>query len=184
MTIDDVTTAKIKELLKKNPNACFSPFQNKIYMPKDNKLAPAVFHEIGHAMDHNKGIFLRGVNYLRHGITITKLPLVLLAVALFKHKKAEGEKPKGTWDKATTFIKENIGKLIFASMLPMYINEIMASVHGNRLASKHLSPELLKKVNLTNRYSKLSYTVVLLVTTLMGMLAVKIKDKIAQPDIK
>ena len=103
---------------------------------------------------------------------------------IIKNKKAEGEQPKGFWDKTTTFIKNNAGKLTFATTLPMIFEEAIASFKGESFAKKLLSPELFKKVKLQNRTGLLSYIALGIFSGISAMLAVKVRDRIAQPDVK
>ena len=108
-------------------------------------------------------------------------PLAIGAIAIFKRKKAEGEETNGVFDKVTTFIKNNAGKLTLASMLPMVAEELKASARGNALAKKILSPELAKKVVKANRWGALSYIATAGVTALAVCLGSKIRDAIAGP---
>ncbi|MDD3436331.1 MAG: hypothetical protein PHC64_04165, partial [Candidatus Gastranaerophilales bacterium] len=101
----------------------------------------------------------------------------------WKTKKAPNQEPKSTTDKTTTFIKENAGKLTFATFIPMLLEEGLASIKGNNFAKKVLSLELAKKVSKTNALGFLTY---LGLTTLLSLgiyLGTKVKDAIAKPEL-
>lgn len=133
----------IRDVLKGQNALC--TFKTKRIFVDQNKLAIAAFHEMGHAM-----------NSISSAKILQKLhiPGLLIAgvagsIGIFKRKKADGEKPKNTVDKITTFIKNNAGKLVALGTLPMLIEETMASVKGAKLAKEFLTPELYK---LTKKY--------------------------------
>lgn len=201
---------KIRIILKElNPvrmsgrgkNAFFNTQNNEILAV--DKMALSQFHEIGHAM--NK--FGKGGNFLQNirqdlisqkqmakafGQAI-KIPLVgkiaagiaatIALVGIFKNKKAEGEKPKGFFDKTTTFIKNNVGKLTFLTMLPMVLEEGLASFKGEKAVKGLINKDLFKKVKLTNRLGLATYAIAAAATGIGAYMASKIRDKIAQPNL-
>lgn len=156
-------------------NACYTFGAKKIIMP-EKKLGLAVFHEAGHAMNANLSKFGKILQKCRP-MTILALPVAM--IALFKTKKAEGEEPKNGLDKATTFVKNNAGKLTFAAFLPMVLEEGLASLKGNNYAKKLLSPELAKKVAKTNALGFASYLALATTSALGICLGTKVKDAIA-----
>ena len=101
------------------------------------------------------------------------------AIALFKAPKAEGEKPEGFFDKTTTFIKNNVGKLTFAAMMPMVIEEGLASGRAAKWAKKLLSPELAKKVNKANAFGFASYILLAVATGIGALAASSVRDRLA-----
>ena len=174
----------IKEFLSKNvvsqiedgANALYAVSAKKIIMPEGGKLGLALFHEAGHAMNANLSKFGKVLQKCRP-LTLLAIPISL--IALLKTKKAPDEQPKNKLDKATTFIKNNAGKLTFAAFLPAILEEGLASLKGNKFAKQLLSPDLAKKVAKTNA---LGFTSYLLAATLsaVGLYAgVKVKDAIA-----
>ena len=173
--------------IDKGCNACFIPPQfnmpaeiaNKIIIPEGKDLVLSQFHEIGHALNHNFGRASKLLQKMRMPV-LAALPVIAL-VALFKHKKAEGEKPQGFFDKVTTFIKNHAGKLTFTAMIPIVAEEALASFRGEKLAKELLSPELLKKVKLNNRLALLTYAGFAVASAIGIALGVKVKDAIAQP---
>ena len=143
-----------KNMIKEGFNAGFSPQINSV-MINTEKMGLTGFHEIGHSINFNNSKFWKAMQITR----FASLPMVglLSMIALCKRKKAEGEEPKGIIDKTTTFIKNNVGKLSFAAMVPMIAEEIKASQRGNKLAKELLKPELYEKVVKSNKYGALSY---------------------------
>lgn len=104
--------------------AFFLDGSNRIILKKKN-MGTAGFHEIGHAINRNSSKFWKTLQNLRMpGMYATG---VILLTALLKRKKADGEEPKGFFDKTTTFIKENAGKLSILAGLPMLAEELKAS---------------------------------------------------------
>ena len=189
-------------------NAAFDFAANEVLC--GNKMPLAQFHELGHAMNFHKlggfmgkfgnilqnlrlDLFPARMKELGAGIT-KKFPIAAAAlaltgaaisyIALFKNKKATDEKPVGFWDKTTTFIKNNAGKLTFATMLPMVLEEGLASLQGQKLAKKLLSPELFKKVIKSNAIGFSTYLLAAVGAGVAMRLAVKVRDKIAQPNLK
>lgn len=164
--------------IPRNRNAGFNMLNNEIYLRK-GQMATAGFHEIGHAINKNSSKFWKAMQILRlPGQIITG---VILLTALFKRKKADGEEPKDVFDKSTTFVKNNAGKLTLLVSAPMLAEELKASARGNELAKQVLSPELYKKVLKTNKYSAIIYASGFVLTGLAAYLASKVRDAIAKP---
>ena len=103
--------------------------------------------------------------------------------SIVKKKKPEGEKPKNIWDRFTTFIKNNCGKLMFLSMVPTIAEEGLASVNAHKLGKKVLSPDMLKKMNGLNLKAWGSYLLGATVMSVCGALAVWVKDRVTQPEL-
>ena len=102
-------------------------------------------------------------------------------IAICKRPKAEGEHPKGFFDKATTFIKNNVGKLSFAAMLPIVAEEAIATMRGNKLAKQLLSPENFKKVAKCNMYGAATYVLSAVAMGVGAWAANKVADKFLAP---
>lgn len=136
------------------------------------------FHEMGHALNKYTliGKLLQKSRFLC-GITSA----FAIYTAIFKRKKAEGEEPKGIFDKATTFIKEHAGKIAFLSMLPVVAEETMASVKGAKLAKGLLSPELYKNLNKMNAKAGLTYLGAAVGMGLAAYIGKTVRDAIAGP---
>ncbi len=149
--------AFLLEQLKSGKNAAFMPRANKILMPNKD-MALAFFHEAGHAMNKNVGVFGKLLEKSR-SLSLLTGPIALIGI--YKSNKKEGEKPKGPVDKVTTFIKDNAGKLTFLTLLPIVLEEGLASKKGNDYAKKLLDPSLAKKVAKANKYGFMTYLTLL-----------------------
>lgn len=171
--IETLVKRKFKDIFDGNQSCYIDKFK-KIILPEKG-LSLLFFHEAGHAMNYNFskiGKLLKNCRYLEFFIA----PIAL--IALFKDKKDPDEKPKNNFDKATTFIKNNAGKLTFAAFLPKLIDEGLASIKGYNLAKKALSPELVKKVAKTNILAFLTYLSSAVFGSLGIYLSVKVRDKL------
>ena len=140
------------------------------------KLSLAGFHEAGHAMNANLSKVGR---FLQNCRKAPLLSMPIAAIALLKTKKAPGEEPTSKTDKATTFIKENAGKLTFAAWLPVLAEEGLATLKGNKFAKQLLNPELAKKVVKTNAYGYSSYLLAAVLSGVGICAGTKVKDAIA-----
>lgn len=175
--IKDFYVKIYKDLLEKGVNAFYSPLHKKVVIP-EKKLCLAPFHEIGHAANHNLSTLC---NTLQKTRILSKLVLPITLVAYFKTTKAKGEKPKSKTDKATTFIKDNAGKLVFLALVPMLIEEKIASIKGNSYAKRFLSPKVAKQVSKTNSLAYLTYLSYSILMSVGLALGIKVKDSIAKP---
>lgn len=144
-----------------------------------DKLGASAFHEMGHAINHNQNLFWKIMQHSRMPAQISGAAIGL--TALLKRKKMEGEKPVGTFDKVTTFIKDNVGKLVLATSVPIFSEELMATYRGNKMAKKLLSPEMFSKVKNLNKFGAISYISAALIGTGAAYAASKTRDKIAKP---
>lgn len=171
------TTRKMTGTLLSGKNAVYLFKSKKIIVPKKQKLVLATFHEAGHAMNANLSKIGKLLQKCRASFLLA-LPIAL--IALLKTQKAPGEEPKNGLDKTTTFIKNNAGKLAFATFLPMIIEEGLASIKGHKFAKQLLSPELAKKVAKINAIGFSSYMITATLTGLSIYLGTKVKDAIAK----
>lgn len=169
----------VHSTLKSGENAFYTPKSNKIIMP-EKELSLALFHEAGHATNQNLSTIGKMLQKCR-GLIILALPIGM--IALWKTKKAPNQEPKSTTDKTTTFIKENAGKLTFATFIPRLLEEGLASIKGNNFAKKVLSPELAKKVSKTNALGFSTYIGFAALSSLGIYLGTKVKDAIAKPKL-
>ena len=156
-------------------NAAYIFKNKKLLMPEGKGLSWAVFHEAGHAMNAN---FSKVGRILQKSRPLMLLAVPIALIALLKNKKPDGVKPEGTLDKTTTFIKENAGKLTFATFLPTLIEEGMASIKGNKFASKFLNPELAKKVAKANKMAYLTYLGTAVAASVAIYAGKKVRDSI------
>lgn len=189
--LDNITTKYTPEFIKKfvaniisstvkdGENAYFAPKAQKIIRPA-KELELTIFHEIGHALNKNFGKIGKAMQKCR-ALSILSVPISL--IALWKTKKAPNQEPKRNTDKATTFIKENAGKLTFITFLPILLDEGLASIKGTKLAEKLLSPELTKKVLKSNALGFSTYLGLATLSSLGIYLGTKVKDAIAKPKL-
>lgn len=169
----------MKELIKYGQNAGYNPDTNAVYINM-KKMGTSAFHEMGHAINFNSSKFWKGMQ-------VARLPLMILGgliptIALCKRKKVEGEEPKNVFDKVTTFIKENVGKLTTLTFVPIIAEELKATARGNKLAKQVLTPDLAKAVVKTNRYGALTYVLSAVGAGVAAYAANKVKDAIAKPE--
>lgn len=159
-------------------NACFMDKKNKVLINLD-KMGTSAFHEIGHAINYNNSKFWKMMQKTR--VPMLLLPSAFLTIGMAKRKKAEGEEPKNTFDKATDFIKNNAGKLSTLAFVPVIAEETMATLRGNKMAKKLCSPELYKTVVKSSALGGLTYVAAAVLTGLGTFAGIKVKDSIAKP---
>lgn len=167
------------ENLKSGNNAAFIPNSNKILVSGE-KMAPATFHEMGHALNANTNGAGKILAKLRKPGMI--LAAAALLIGAFKPKKVEGEEPEGTIDKTTTFIKNNAGKLAFAGFIPLLTEEGLASIKGAKMAKPLLGPEAYKNLNKMHGKAFLTYLGSAVCMGLAARAASWVHDKIAAPE--
>lgn len=174
------------EQIKNGFNACFLPKgiknlfgefaykPNTILMP-EKEMSFAAFHEIGHSINWNTSKFWRTMQKMRMpGMVLASLPM--LYGAFSKKSVAEDGKELTKKQKLNNFIRDNAGKLSFAAMLPMLAEEGMATIRGQKLANKILSPDLAKHVMKGSGVCYLSYLGAAAAVAVGSYAAVKIKD--------
>jgi hypothetical protein len=110
-------------------NACYIPSAKQVLINTD-KISCAGLHELGHAMNDLMSKY--GVKYLAKmrgaGYAIAGL---MEYFAIFSRTK-----PKGAPRSFTDVIEDNCGKIAFLAMLPVVIEEAIASYRGIKLAKK------------------------------------------------
>lgn len=112
---------------------------------------------------------------------LSLLAMPIAAIALFKTKKAPGEKTENQIGKATNFVKNNAGKLTFLAWLPTVVEEGLATFKGNKAAKQLLDSDLAKKVAKTNALGFSTYLLSAVLSSVGIYAAKKVKDKIAAP---
>ena len=180
----DFKVSEIKELLKKGDfKSALEKFQHKKTYIKGNTVAVSKkgmqilgFHEMGHAINFHFSKLSQCLDKFR-GIAL-KAPFLLLLYAAFSKKS----KPKDENDRLTglqklnNFIRNNVGKLTVISMLPILIEEGMATYNGQKYANKLLKPKLAKKVLKTNLLAGSTYLISAAFAGLGAWLTVKMKN--------
>lgn len=159
-------------------NACYMPATSQILVNKE-KRGSAVFHEMGHATNA-KGLGLGKILAKTRG-KATKLVPFAFCISMLTPKDREDSPTKNKIYKYLLDFKKNSGLIVSACMLPMVIEEGIASLRGAEYAKKVLSPELYKKVNKSNLMAFSSYVVVTVLAGLGTTLANYIKDKVTGP---
>ena len=177
-SLKNMITSMMESTVEEGKNAFFSPDVNKVVIPPKGKgaLQLSVFHEIGHSMNFNTSKIGK---LLQKGRLLGLLALPIGLIALWKTKDTSDEKTNSIVDKSTDFVKDNAGKLTFATFLPTLIEEGMASIKGNKLAKNILKPQLASKVAKCNGIAYLTYLTAAVMAGLGMWAAVSVKDKIA-----
>jgi len=158
----------------KGLNAFFSPFNNTIVYNKKSPMLISLPHEMGHAINFNNNGIMRKLHFLKMGGLF--VPLLMLPTVLLKNKKQEGEQTTGIFDKITTFIKDNCGKLTFLTFLPKLIEEASASIRGTNLSKEFLSKENIKTLKKFYSWAWLTYLGSAVIASLGVTLASKVTD--------
>lgn len=162
-------------LIEDGKNSFYDFEKNKIYTSPKSSLA--IFHETGHALNQQTTKIGKLINLKQ----LRKLNLFLpvMIFSLFTKNKKEDENNKLTgWGKFTNFVRNNAGKITFISALPLFSEEVIASIKGNKIAKAALSPESYKKVFKSNAIGAISYFAAAVISGLSAMMAVKVKDKV------
>lgn len=161
----------------------FKPFENgtnamaiygqkMTFLPK-NGLSATGFHEFGHLLIGGKGwnkILQKG-KYMAFAA-----PLIMLTAVFGKTKKGTEDKKLTKAQKTVNFVRNNAWKLVLFTQLPLLIDEAAASIKGQQLAKKLLTPELFKKVVKNNAFAFSTYLGLALVTTFNAFAIVKVID--------
>ncbi len=148
--------------------------KNTIMMPEKD-LSYIAFHEIGHGLNHNFSKLGRFLQKMRN-------PMMAIAgnIALFfaftKNAKQEEGKDLTTGQKFKNFVRNNAGKLSFAAMLPILLEEGMATYKGQKLADKLLTNDMAKIVSKGTKVAYLTYIIGALSIATTSFATVKIKD--------
>ena len=159
-----IRNCNLTKKIKSYTEAQAATGHNAFYVPEVKKIlcnlnSSAIFapHEMGHAKNYmSKNIFIKALAKSRN-LGILYLPI--LAVALFRKPKKEGEESNTIMGKTLDYVKENSVGLAAATFAPTLIEEGLASIRGANLAKKVLSPEKLKAMKMINAKGWLSYAI-------------------------
>ena len=149
----------------KTENSCYAFFDKTIYSSKTTRLS--LFHEMGHAYNHNKTIFAKTLQKLRPLYKLISVPVSIAAIMLpdlakYIPKKNDEvvSKKQSAMDKLVKFehffVKAS-PLVVFASFLPMIVEEGLASLQGQKFAKKILDQNMLNKVKRVNLFGFCSY---------------------------
>lgn len=176
----------IQKIMNKYYDILSIPFlhsKNAAYFPRTNiimldslELGYAGFHEIGHAVNLHFSKIGKTLQKMR--VPLIKLASIIPAAAFLTNKRTNDNPPQNIWQKTTTFIKENVGKLTTLAFVPIITEEIMASVKGKKLANTLLPEKLLKKVTKANAFGMATYICTAIVAGVAAYAGNKVRDKI------
>ena len=154
-------------------------FANEVVCNMD-KLPTAVFHELGHAFNANNSKFWKCMQGIRVPAIAASMGLTLFA-AFTKSEKADNNPNSELTNaqKAKNFVRSNAGPLAFAAMVPVLLEEGMATIRGNAWAKDLLSPDIAKNVCKGNKIAYLSYLTTALALGASAFVAGKVKDKLS-----
>lgn len=151
---------------------------NTILMPK-TEMSLQSFHEIGHAVNFNQSGIGKALQKIRPlSIYLGFAPLVYGAFT--KKAVAKDNEELSTGQKTKNFIRDNAGKLAFLVMVPIVIEEAMASHKGEKIAEKMLSKDLVQKLSKSNKIALMSYIGTAALAGLGTWAGIKIKDKLVK----
>lgn len=157
-------------------NAFFCPENNRIFLNQD-KIPTAVFHEMGHAFNKNCSKLWSTIQNLRTPAMMAA-SLIMLFGALSKKEVAEDGKELTKGQKIKNTVRNNAGILAFGTMIPVVLEEGMASIRGCKWANANLTKDLAKKVRNTNIFGAISYVAIAAAMGIAAQVAVKIKDDV------
>lgn len=165
---------KMAKAIASGKNAGYSNITNEVLINRD-KLPTAVFHEMGHAFNNNSSKVWSAMQKMRMPAMAVS-SLIMLFGALSKKEVAEDGKELTKGQKIKNAVRDKSGLLAFGAMLPVLLEESMASVRGCKWANKNLTADLAKKVRNTNIIGATSYIAAALGIGLAAHVAVKVKD--------
>ena len=173
--VEKASSLPIMAQIKTASNACYLPYAKAVLVP-DKKLITSGFHEIGHALNANKSKFWSFVQNNRKACMAATG--IISTIALLTKTKATDETPAKGTEKVGHFVKKNAGILTFASMIPVIAEEAMATIKGNKIATKMLDANLLKRVKIGNALGLSTYILGAIGAAVSITAAVKVKDSI------
>lgn len=136
-------------MFKHGLNASYLPTKKEIFIGEKGAYS-SVFHEMGHALNHNSSKIWKIAQKSRLFLTPFGIPvagLALFGLGLFHKVKPEQDGvQKSKWEKTKDFARKHSGKIAFATMVPMMAEELAASSKGLKIAQKYLTPAQLSKL--------------------------------------
>ena len=155
---------------------------NLIVVP-EKSLYTSIFHELGHAMTHNFSSFGRNVlqsPFLR-GIPRSLAPYAAMLVLPFTSKRNENvmeeERKKA---KMHNFMRDNAYLFMAGLSAVTILEEVLASLKGQKLAKGLLSKEAESIMKKTNLYSAGSYVLSSCLLTLPFYVVPRVKDLLVE----
>mgnify|MGYP003571293009 CR=1 FL=1 len=142
-----------------------------------DRLPAASFHEMGHALNYNSVGIGKLLAKLR---PIGGLANLFLAVAVLRKPKAEGEESETRIGRGLDFIKKNCTTLSALSLLPLVLEEGLASIKGIKLAKGLLNEPAMKSMKRVCGAGWLTYFGAAVSSVLAVYAADKVRNKTAQ----
>ena len=176
-----ISDEEFKESLRvyaRGRNACYYPCFSQVLVNKEKK-ANAVFHELGHAIN-SKGSGFKNLLANTRGKAVKLMPFVF-GISMLTPKNREENPENNNIYKALLLFKKYSGLILSACMLPMVMEEGMASINAKKLGKEVLSPELYKKMNNMNLKAFCSYFLLMVFAGAGLTFANYVKDKITGP---
>ena len=182
--LNPVGTEKLVNVLADCETAGYFPTIKKIIVNM-NSAPDLSFHEMGHALTDKYGNFFSKLNIKSRFYVLALAPVFLLTSLIKAPKKNKDEKPESIVDKTTTFIKNNCGKLVAASFIPILIDEGLASIKGQKLAKEVISSkDILNGLKNTHLKAYSTYLFVAGAAGGLSALAVHLRDKLSSKSKK
>ncbi len=149
--------------------------KDKYILVNMEKFGAAVVHEGGHGLNAAGNIFTKGLQSARQ---ITKLVPIILGIGILMPKNKDNNAPQNKLTKAGNFVKNNAGKLAFATFIPILFEEALASIRGAKLFKDNLPKNVLKQINKCNALYWTTYLSEALIISAGVGIIVKAVDRI------
>jgi len=153
----------------------------KMLVAPEKSMQQSLFHEIGHALNHESPALKTLGKIGRHS------RLALIAIALISILNPRSTKEKQNKDdsfdqKAADFVKRNAGKLALLTFVPTLVEEANASIKGGKIAENlfkegKISNEILSKIKNTHNKGFMTYAISAVAAFAAIKTAIFVKDK-------
>lgn len=174
----------LKEVLEPIYDGVNSFAKNRsVHINMEETSAYALPHELGHV----KNNISKGLGKLTSftNLKIAKankfsMPLIL-ATAILRDKKAEGEESANVVGKGLDFVKDNCVALTAATQIPCLAEEGLATLKGWKMAKKYVTPEEFKMIKTGNKKAYMTYLASAAAVTGAVFVANTVKNWISGP---
>lgn len=165
---------KNAQMVENGMNA-FALFPNKKIVINMKKFGYGLPHEIGHQLNHHFSKIGKGLQKVRSLGVYTSA--VVIPLAMFSKKRDKADKSQNIFQKTVGFIRNNAGKLITLSFIPMAAEETLASIKGLKLAKTILNKNDYVKALRVSIVGGSSYYALALLAGVGAALGIKVKDR-------
>lgn len=165
---------KNAQMVERGMNA-FALFPNKKIVINMKKFGYGLPHEIGHQLNHHFSKIGKGLQKVRSLGVYTSA--VVIPLAMFSKKRDKADKSQNIFQKTVGFIRNNAGKLITLSFIPMAAEETLASIKGLKLAKTILNKNDYVKALRVSIVGGSSYYALALIAGVGTALGIKVKDR-------